>query len=56
MDPLFKQSKLRKIGQAGFDNYYKIAERQHVCAPKFWHMRNTWAKTKKQISGVIPFT
>ena len=38
MDPLFKQSKLRKIGQAGFDNYYKIAERHHVRAPKFWHM------------------
>ena len=35
-----------------FDNYHKIAVR----VPKFWRTRRTWANTKKNISGTIPFT
>ena len=43
----------------GFDNYHKIAVRDHVRVSKFWRTWRTWctwANTKKHISGVIPFT
>ena len=39
-----------------FNYFYKIAVRDHLYVPKFWRTWFTWAYTKKQISGVIPFT
>ena len=38
-----------------FDNYYKIAVRDHIRTPKFWRKWRTLANTKKQISGVKHF-
>ena len=37
--PKNKQYKLRKMknDETGFDNYHKIAVRDHVHVPKFWH-------------------
>ena len=39
----------------GFDNYHKIAVRDHVHMPKFWCMYCTSASTKKHISDIKPF-
>ena len=38
---------------SGFDNYHKIAVRDHVYLPKFWHTWRTCANTNKHTSGVI---
>ena len=45
----------RTEGKGGFDDYNKIALRDQVRVPKFWHTWRTWVNTKKHISGVIPF-
>ena len=37
-------------GVAGFNIYYKIALRNHICVPKFSHTWHTWANTKLYFS------
>ena len=40
----------------GYNNYHKIAIHDYICVPKFCHTWCMSANTKKNISGIIPFT
>ena len=53
---LKKSSTYETCGCAGFNNYHKIAVRDHVRVPKFWRTWRTLVNTKKHISGVVSFT
>ena len=53
---LKKSSTDETCGCAGFNNYHKIAVRDHVRVPKFWLTWRTLVNTKKHISGVVSFT